>query len=150
MYIMKELLWLDDIRDPLEGDWLVFSPIPNPFKVSWVKDYIGFTEWITENGLPDGICFDHDLSDVQAFYNAYPDQLENALDMTDVEPENHGKFETQWEQEKTGLDCCKWLIDYCIDNEKGLPKWNCQSANPVGKENMNALLNNFRKHQSNG
>ena len=29
--------------------------------VVWVKDYNEFVEYITENGLPDGICFDNDL-----------------------------------------------------------------------------------------
>jgi len=147
--MIDTLLWLDDIRDPLEGDWLVFSPIPQPFKVVWVKTFIEFANWISENGVPAGICFDHDLSDFQAFYNGYPDRLEADL----AEAREQGKIQ-EWneilENEKTGLDCCKWLIDYCIDNEVELPKWNCQSANPVGKENMNSLLNNFRKHQSNG
>ena len=146
--MIDTLLWLDDIRDPLEGDWLVFSPIPQPFKVTWVKDYNGFVKWITDNGLPDGICFDHDLSDFQAFYNGYPDRLEADLEEAKTQGKLH-LWNEQLEQEKTGLDCCKWLIDYCIDNDKELPKWNCQSANPVGKENMNALLNNFRKHQNN-
>lgn len=146
---IKTLLWLDDIRDPLTDDWLVFSPISQPFKVVWVKTYNEFTEWIIKNGLPDGICFDHDLSDFQAFYNSHPDRLEEELE----EAKEQGKLQ-EWqtiiESEKTGFDCCKWLIDYCIDNNKTLPKWNCQSANPVGKDNMNGILNNFRKHQSNG
>lgn len=45
------LLWLDDIRNPLEDNWLVFSPI-TPTEVVWVKSYEQFTKWIIENGLP--------------------------------------------------------------------------------------------------
>jgi hypothetical protein len=43
----------------------------------------------------------------------------------------------------TGYDAAKWLVNYCIDNNKELPKYNIQSANPVGKDNINGLLNNF-------
>ena len=47
----------------------------------------------------------------------------------------------------TGMDCAKWLVDYCIQFDAELPKWNVQSANPVGKDNINQLLSNFRAHQ---
>lgn len=60
---MSVLIWLDDARDPFENDWLVFSPIPRPFDVVWVKSYKEFTNWITKNGLPGGICFDNSLGD---------------------------------------------------------------------------------------
>lgn len=115
---MRTLLWLDDIRNPFDenGKWLVFSPIPQPFEVVWVKNYTDFVWWIRMNGMPDAICFDHDLGEEGA-------------------------------EEKTGLDCAKWLIEYCMDNRFKLPAWNVQSANPVGKENINTLLNNFKRHQ---
>lgn len=63
---MKKLLWLDDIRSPFEllpggSTWLVFSPIKSSFETYWVKSYNEFVDWIKINGLPDGICFDHDL-----------------------------------------------------------------------------------------
>ncbi len=45
----------------------------------------------------------------------------------------------------TGFDCSKWLIEYCLDNDKDLPLFNIQSANPVGKENINSILTNFIK-----
>jgi len=47
---------------------------------------------------------------------------------------------------KTGYDCAKWLVGYCIDKNLALPLWNIQSANPVGKENINSLLNNYKKY----
>ena len=82
---MKTLLWLDDIRDPYEngGAWAkTFSPIELSMgdlhtEVVWVKNYDEFTSWINSNGLPDGICFDHDLSDFQAFYHGYPEHFED-------------------------------------------------------------------------
>jgi len=108
---MKTLLWLDDIRDPadIRMDWLAYSPIGKEVQVIWLKDYYQFTNWINEKGLPDGICFDHDLG----------------------------------EDTPTGYDCAKWLVDYCLDNQKLPPLWSSQSANPVGKANINRLLMNF-------
>lgn len=60
---MKKLLWLDDIRDPYENDWLNFSPIGKDVEVHWVKSHFDFIDWILDNGLPDGVCFDHDLGE---------------------------------------------------------------------------------------
>ena len=116
---MKRLLWLDDIRNPLENNWLVFSPIDQPYEVIWVKKYHEFVSWITENGLPDAICFDHDLSDIHINKSTY--------------------------KEMTGMDCAKWLVEYCMDNNKKLPLYNIQSANPVGKDNIDGLLKSYIK-----
>lgn len=123
---MKRLLWLDDYRDPFdkETDWLVFSPIGRDIEIHWVKNYKQFIRWITENGLPDGICFDHDLGFTNKYY------IENNLESTP--------------SEKTGYDCAKWLVEYCINNNYELPLYNIQSANPVGKENIDKLLTNFK------
>jgi len=59
----KILLWLDDYRNPFdkEIDWLVFSPIGKDINVKWVKTQIEFQDYIMIHGLPDAICFDHDL-----------------------------------------------------------------------------------------
>lgn len=46
---MKKLLWLDDIRNPMEGDWLTYSPI-NHDEVIWVKSYNEFVNWIDAYG----------------------------------------------------------------------------------------------------
>ena len=132
---MKTLIWLDDIRNPLENDWLVFSPIEQPFAPVWLKSYDEFISYIKTYGLPDAICFDHDLG--------LPRQLV-------LRNEGKSKRESRRivrEEEKTGYDCAKWLVDYCIDNNKSLPLYNIQSANPVGKENIKSLLENFKKHQ---
>ncbi len=129
----KRLLWLDDIRDPFKDDhkWLVFSPIPldEVSEVIWVKTYNEFVAHIIMNGLPDGICFDHDLSLIQV----------EAGILKTILPED----------EKTGYDCAKWLVEYCMDNGQQLPKWNSQSGNTVGKENINKYLTNFLKQNNN-
>lgn len=108
----KTLLWLDDARDPMENDWLNFSPIGKDVDVFWVTTYQEFVDWIMCNGLPDAICFDHDLGT------------------------HNGN----------GMECATWLVNYCLDTKNNLPKYAIQSANPVGKQNINSLLENFLKH----
>lgn len=130
---METLLWLDDIRNPLENDWLTFSPIDQPYEVIWVKSYNEFVKWISRNGLPTAICFDHDLG------------LDNHITRVKSGMSKR-KSKLLKPLEKTGMDCAKWLVDYCIDNKQKLPLYNIQSANPVGKENIDGLLKNFLKH----
>jgi hypothetical protein len=120
---MKRLLWLDDLRNPKLADWLMcYAPefAYGEGEVHWVKKYSEFVDWITENGLPDLICFDHDLSDIHYNKSTY--------------------------KEKTGFTCAQWLVDYCINNDKMIPAFRIQSANPVGKANIEGLLNGAIKH----
>ena len=117
----KRLLWLDDIRNPMDGvwvDWLDENTKDDfDYDITWVKSGEEFVEYITEYGLPDLVCFDHDLG------------------------EEDGKT-------LDGYDCAKWLVDYCVDNDEALPRWLIQSANPVGAKNINNYLQNFLKTQS--
>lgn len=121
----KVLLWLDDYRNPLKDDWLNFSPIGKDCDVIWVTTYEGFCHWIIVNGLPDAICFDHDLGFINEYY------IEN-----DIESPN---------PDLTGYDAAKFLVKYCLLNEKELPLYSIQSANPVGAENIRCYLENFKK-----
>lgn len=308
---MKTLLWLDDVRDPFQNDWLNFSPIGKNVDVTWVTNYQEFIDWIMINGLPDAVCFDHDLNDgeiwktydldnrfllsnfgnimknntkynpskniggltfqvkINNFYknksvhreiakifienpenkpqvnhidgNRFNNHIKNLEWCTNSENvkhshdklkrtfsaygENHansktvsqyskdniliniygsvneagrqlgiqftniakcargerktaGGFVWKYENlkhsiyseiehcpqtryeimntyfipnyvEKTGYDCAKWLVEYCINNNKSLPKYAIQSANPVGRENINSLLTNFNKFNKN-
>ena len=121
---MKTLLWLDDYRTPykMDSDWVrAFSPIGVHCDVYWVQSYMQFIAFIKERkNLPTAICFDHDLGVI--------DNPDNP---------NSGK---------TGYDCAKFLVDWCLDNNLELPLWNCQSANPVGRDNINSILNNYKKY----
>ncbi len=130
----RRLLWLDDYRNPfdLKIDWLVFSPIGKNVEVIWVKNYKDFVAWITNNGLPDAICFDHDLGQDEA-----DEAVKNGMSKKKARALKKGI--------KDGYDCAKWLVEYCMDNNKELPLYNIQSANPVGKENIDKLLTNFNK-----
>jgi len=131
----KTLLWLDDCRSPFdqEVDWLIFSPIGRDIDVVWVKSYDEFVKYILENNIPDGICFDHDLGEDVA-----KERVKNGLSKRQA---RILKRETL-----SGMDCAKWLVEYCTDMDKPLPKYNIQSANPVGRENIDNLLKNFLKH----
>lgn len=129
---MKTLLWLDDYRDPMKDSWLVFSPISQPFNVIWVKSYVEFVNWIKKEGLPDAICFDHDLGEDQH-------EIRVKAGMNKKLSRKHKQLE------KTGHDCAKWLVNYCLDHKKKLPLYNIQSANPVGKENIRSLLEQFKR-----
>lgn len=49
-------------------------------------------------------------------------------------------------KEKTGLDCAKWLVNYCMDNSKDLPSTILvHSQNPVGKQNIELYFKSFIK-----
>ena len=91
---MKKL-YLDDLR-------------VTPEDFDRVYNYADFVEYITQNGLPDFISFDHDLG-----------------------------------EDESGYDCAKYLVEYCIEHNLPLPKFSVHSQNPVGKENIERLLNNF-------
>jgi hypothetical protein len=48
--------------------------------------------------------------------------------------------------EKTGLDCAKFLVEYCMIVGSLLPEYLVHSANPTGKKNIQAYLENAKKH----
>lgn len=123
------LLWLDDIRDPskLQFNNYIRKNICLDCEITWVKNYDEFVEWIQKNGLPDIISFDHDLADEHYEYIS------------------EEKYHQREYKEKTGYDCAKWLVDYCIDNSLQLPKFTVHSQNPVGAKNINSYLTNFLK-----
>lgn len=49
---------------------------------------------------------------------------------------------------KTGYDCAKFLVEYCMENNFSLPDFFGHSQNPVGKINIESLLKNFKKFQN--
>ena len=97
-----------------------------------MTNYNEFIEWITKNGLPDFISFDHDLADMH--YTTY--HLSTTKEWQDA----------QLHIEKTGYECAKWLVDYCLDNNFDCPKFYCHSMNPVGKDKINGLLEQFSNY----
>ena len=119
--------------------------IPNDPEWVIVKNYDEFVIKIKEIGLPniDTISLDHDLGGFEIV-------------------ESFNNFDT----EKTGLDCAKWVIEYYLENRlqisnptiDGLyvdreqdfifPQVCVHSANPVGSNNIIGFVNNFLKFMS--
>lgn len=127
---MEYKLFLDDIRNPKD----VLNYIDNDIYSlnNWVivRNYDEFVQTIEKNGLPTIISFDHDLA-----YDHYLDDNQNG----DIDYDNL--------TEKTGYDCAKWLVDYCIIKmSKITSRCYVHSMNPVGKVNIETLLHNFNKH----
>lgn len=132
-------LFLDDFRIPKDAINLVPTKL-NKFywENDWfvVKTYNEFVDFIQKNGLPTFVSFDHDLADFHYDYN--PDEFEGMS-----EEELFLRFGSV---EKTGMDCARWLVDYCYENKLVLPDYVVHSANPMGKINIQKFLENAEKH----
>lgn len=128
---MKEMkLFLDDIRDPYKVTYMLM-PL-GPWKV--VRNYDGFCNAINHHyqetrGLPDFISFDHDLS-----LEHYSENMMNPAAYNNM----YNTF-----KEKTGLDCAKWLVEFCLDKKLQMCQFQVHSMNPVGKSNIESYLNSF-------
>lgn len=128
-------IYLDDVRTPIEQDWIV------------VRSYQEFKDKVMEIGLENihMISLDHDLGDSamsEYFTNVSPNYK---LDYNNI-------------TEKTGMDCTKWLVNQFYDeNPKRIemsrfdkrnvpikfPAVYVHSANPIGSANMMGYINNF-------
>jgi hypothetical protein len=125
---MKKALYLDDQRTPTTT-----LPGYEPWYV--VRTYDEFVEWIINNGIPDLISFDHDLADEHI--KDYTSQV----GLYGFQYPTYEKYE-----EKTGLDCARWLGDYVQQNNIQLKSVSVHSANPVGSSNIQSYINGLKKH----
>ena len=125
---MKTALYLDDVRTPTET-----IPGYHPWNV--VRNYDEFTKWITENGIPDLVSFDHDLGEehMNDYYNQVATQ--------GFQNPNYDSY-----NEKTGLHCAGWLVDFCQETKQSLKGCCVHSHNPIGAKNIQTLINGFKKH----
>ena len=98
------------------------SPMSLKTTLAWetVRNYNEFTRIISSRGLPDFISFDHDLC------------------IEDINKQEGFK-------EKTGLDCAKWLVEYCMKKKLPLPRWQVHSLNVEGKKNIESYLRSYEK-----
>lgn len=124
-----EILWLDDQRDPIkyfkkkpdESNVTLtrnFNFYNNLFKqynvnFTWVKSYDEFVNFITTNGVPKLISFDYDLK--------------------------NGRMNVEGKL-PTGMDCAKWLMEYCKENGVSMPKCYVHSANKKHTPELNSFL----------
>jgi len=132
----KYNLFLDDFRNPEQAFAYTRNTVYLLEEWQTMRSYNDFVDIITNNGLPEIVSFDHDLADEH-----YNDEMYNGT-------ESYDKLYATF-KEKTGMDCVKWLVDYCIDNKKPFPKWFIHSMNPAGKINMESYIENYLKHCEN-
>jgi hypothetical protein len=136
---MKRRIYLDDIRTPVEDNWIV------------VRDYNEFVKKVMEIGVKniDFISLDHDLGDTamaEYFNNVSKNYV---LDYNNID-------------EKTGYDAAKWLVNefYSVNEDRinmtseqkrksdfVFPTVYVHSANPVGAHNICGYVNNFYKNE---
>ena len=127
------VLWLDDQRDPYKylntnkkSDTFLrnkqfYDKIMLQHNVNfvWVKNLYQFIDYIKENGLPQFVSFDHALN-------------------------NRGGGDGLSDEQKlsnNGVNCAKWLVNYCKENGKPLPKFYVHSANPKHGPEINKVMN---------
>lgn len=124
---MEYYLFLDDERFPHNVKWMHMPVYP------WivVRNFNEFKSTIEEKGIPKFISFDHDLADQH-----YQAMLK----------ECNGEKNVDYGTEKTGYDCAKWLVDYCLEHTYKIPDFQVHSLNPIGKENIETYLNNSAKY----
>ena len=48
--------------------------------------------------------------------------------------------------ERTGYDCAKYVVDYCLQHNCDIPAYAIQSSNPVGKDNICHLMDNYHNY----
>jgi hypothetical protein len=116
----KIYLYLDDVRTPTSDNWEV------------VRNYDEFVAHIKMHGLEnyEVISLDHDLGDtaMQEYYNNVRDNY--TIDYNNI-------------KEKTGMDCCRWLVAESMNTKIPLPQIYIHSANPIGSANMMGYINNY-------
>ena len=120
----KIYLYLDDVRIPTEGEWEV------------VRNYDEFVAHIRMHGLDsyEVISLDHDLGEsaMQEYY-------------TNTKP--HFELDYKRIEEKTGMDCARFLVAESMTKNIPLPQIFVHSANPIGSANMMGYINNYFRNQ---
>lgn len=126
-------LFLDDERNPCDVTWIA---LPN---VNWhvVRSYDQFVAVISERGVPAQVTFDHDLADMhyKAVANIKP-QEDEKFKIWMPDDEGGLNISVDYGTEKTGYDCAKWLVDYCIENGVSFPAFYVHSMNPIGRKRI--------------
>lgn len=125
-------LFLDDYRHPIDCASYMYQRRTDCriYHEEWTvaRSYLQFIRCIMENGIPEYISFDYDLADVF--------ELREELDIIEW-------FNLDENRVYTGLDCVKWLINYCRENNLELPKYSIHSSNPDGYNLIKNELDSF-------
>ncbi len=103
---MKTLLWVDDARNPLENDWLNFSPIGRNCFVIWAQTYQEAIQFL-EKDWPDAICLDHDLGEEESGYDIAKYIVNRCID--------EGKKLLETYSKASGKKCnAIWITEGCV------------------------------------
>ena len=98
-------MYLDDIREPKDTYDVI------------VRSFDEAINYISRNGIPHFISFDHDLG-----------------------------LDSEGTIAESGYDLAKWLVDQSLDGILEFPEdfsFSVHSANPIGKNNIESILNNY-------
>ena len=108
-------LFLDDERVPKNVTW-VELPL-----VEWVivRNFEQFITYIKLHGIPARVSFDHDLA-----------------------PEHYQGLQSD---ELTGMDCVKWLVDFCDEHNHKFPEYYLHTLNTDGEANMKSYIESYLK-----
>jgi len=119
----ERYLYLDGSKMPIES--FITSRMNIYYKEQWeiVRNTDCFIQSILQLGLPDFISF----GTVNAGYG--DDTLVLNLNI----------------RPSTVTDCARWLIDYCTEHNKKLPRFHCHSLNRIEIIEINHLLEPFSK-----
>ncbi len=122
-------LFLDDWRIPQDCAQYMWQRKVDCtiFHENWdiVRSFGQFKNWIIKNGIPNIVSFDYDLADVE--------ELKEELNIEEWFNLNENKV-------YTGLDCAKFLLNYCNNNKLNFPDYIIHSVNPDGTEEIKKLL----------
>ena len=117
-------LFLDDVRIPTHVHW---AEVPKDQHYSVVRNFNEFVDIISLRGLPKFVCYDHDLSTEH-----YQDIGKACM--------NYNNY-----KERTGYDCAKWLVAYCLEKNIKHPPYVVHSLNPIGKKNIESYIESYNK-----
>ena len=117
---MKERIYLDDVRTPVDKDWII------------ARNYDEFVRIVKTYGLENikTISLDHDLGD-----SAMKEWHKNVYHNYTLNYDNIS--------EKTGYDCAKWLVEQWMNGEPVVDVYT-HSANAIGAANIMGYINNYR------
>ena len=130
---MSYYLFLDDVRSV--QDVRSYLALPNIPDDSWVivRSHDQFVQTITDRGIPTFVTFDHDLAP-EHYGDGFPDRPK--VDYTTY-------------RYKTGMDCCKHLVEQCINENRPFPQYTVHSWNPVGSRNIISYITSFNNSRNN-
>ena len=129
-------LFLDDSKLPKDVLNNMLLRIGNDANIycnlEWeiVKDFREFVKFVENNGIPKVVSFAHDLVDEHY-------EIMCACGSSEDFPDTFN--------EKTGLDCAKWLVGHHILKGGAFPKILVHSMNPYGSERIKNYISKYTK-----